>query len=96
MIFSLSSVTSFSYVLFLILFVCDGLHDGEVSCLQKRLDGLADHSLSFMFLLLGLEMVFVKPGLFSRAQAVTPVYEGCTQFSWSSWKSVSFAAGFGL
>ena len=50
----------FSYFSFFISFICDGLRDGKITCFQKRLDGLHDCSLSCMFLLLGLELAFVK------------------------------------
>ena len=76
----LSFLISFSYFSFFNSFVCDGLRDGEIPCLQKYLDGLDDHSFLCIFLLLGLELVFVKLGLFSGAQAVTWAYEGCTHF----------------
>ena len=64
----LSSVISFSYFSFFLSFVCDVLRDGEI---RKGLDGLGDRSFSFIFLLLDLELVFVKLGLFSGARAVT-------------------------
>ena len=71
LISSLNSVISFSYFSLFISFVCDGLRYGEIRCLRKQLDGLDDRSLSYVFLLLSLELVFVKFGLFSGAQAVT-------------------------
>ena len=56
-------------LLYYIIFV--GLYDGETLSLRKRLDGLNDRSLSCVSSLLGLELVFVKLYLFSRARAVT-------------------------
>ena len=61
----------FSYFLFFISFVFVGLYDGETPSLRKRLNGLNHHSLSCVFSLLGLELVFVKLDIFSRARAVT-------------------------
>ena len=91
LISSLSSVISFSYFWFFISCVCDGLHDDEIPCLWKRWIHLM-----IVFFLLGLELVFVKRGLFIRARAVTWSYKDCTQFSLSSVKSVALATGFGL
>ena len=86
----ISPVIYFSYFSFFISFVYEGLRDGEIPCPGQRLDGLDDCSLSRMFLLMCLDLVFVK--LFSGIQAVTSVFEGCTQFSLSSLKSAAFAA----
>ena len=88
----ISPVIYFSYFSFFISFVYEGLRDGEIPCPGQRLDGLDDFSLSWMFLLMCLDLVFVKLGLFSGIQAVTSVFEGCTQFSLSSLKSAAFAA----
>ena len=71
LISSVSSVISFSYFLFFISFVCDGFRDVEIPFLQKRLDGLDDGSFSCIFLLLILELVIVKFGLFNGGRAVT-------------------------
>ena len=68
--FSLSSFIYFSYFSFFVSFVCDNLRDGEIPCLRKRLNGRDDRSLSCIFLLLGLGLVFIKLALFSGARAV--------------------------
>ena len=52
-----------SYFSFFISFACDGFRDGATSCSQKRLNGLDHRSFLCIFLLLGLELVFVKLGL---------------------------------
>ena len=63
-VLGLSSLISFSYFLCFILFTCDGLHDGKIPCLRKRLERLDDRSLSCTLLL-------VKLGLFSGVLGVT-------------------------
>ena len=63
-ILGLSSIISFSYFLCFISFTCDGLHDGKIPCLRKRLERLDDCNLSCTLLL-------VKLGLFSGVLGVT-------------------------
>ena len=63
-ILGLSSLISFSYFLCFISFTCDGLHDGTIPCLRKRLERLDDRNLSCTLLL-------VKLGLFSGVLGVT-------------------------
>lgn len=74
--------------------VCDGLCDGEISCLRKRLDGLDDRSFSWTVLLLGLELLLFKLGLLSGVRIMPWTYEGFNQFLLHLWTSPGFAEGF--
>ena len=57
--------------MFFISFICDNFRDAEILCLRKQLNGLDDRSFLCIILLLGLELVFVKLGLFNGGRAVT-------------------------
>ena len=92
-----SSLNTFiSFISFFILFISDGLHDDEISCLRKWWDRLDGPSLSCTFLLLCLELLFFKLGLFNGAQAVNLTYEGCTEFLLSLGTTAGFWTCLGL